>query len=69
MHIPLAMCRKEQERRKIKGVAMNCDYKNAEARFSHDKHNYDKVINMENFVYVFAQLHTRKLEQIKVFIS
>ena len=62
-HTPLAMCRMEQERQKIKGVALNYDYKNEEASFSHDMHNYDKVINMEEFVDVFAQLNTRKLEQ------
>ena len=48
---------------KDQAVAMNYDYKNAEARFSYDTHNYDKVINMEEFVDAFAQLHTRKLEK------
>ena len=49
------MHRKEQEHRKIKGVAMNYDHENAEARFSHT-HHYDNVISMKEFVDVFAQL-------------
>ena len=42
---------------------MNYHYENEEARFIHDTHHYDKVINRQESVEGFAQLNTRKLEQ------
>ena len=37
---------------------MNYCYKNEEARFSHDTYQYDKVIDREESVDLFAQLDT-----------
>ena len=55
------MGRKEQEGRNCKRAVMNYHYEKEEPRFSHDTH-YDKVMNREESVDVFAQIDTRKLE-------
>ena len=44
------MGRKEQERRNIKRAAMNYDYENTEAKFSHDTHLHVLLRNLWMFL-------------------